>query len=72
MYLMNIPQEEENELDALQSAKELEEEKKKEKERQAKMESIVLLNLYFGFLGIYKKFETTLNYFRMILLWSFA
>ena len=37
MYLMNIPQEEENELDALQSAKELEEEKKKEKERQAKM-----------------------------------
>ena len=45
MYLMNIPQEEENELDALQSAKELEEEKKKEKERQAKMESIVLLNL---------------------------
>ena len=69
---MNIPQEEENELDALQSAKELEEEKKKEKERQAKMESIVLLNLYFGFLGIYKKFETTLNYFRMILLWSFA
>ena len=72
MYLMNIPQEEENELDALQSAKELEEEKKKEKERQAKMESIVLLNLYFGFLGIYKKIETTLNYFRMILLWSFA
>lgn len=44
---MNIPQEEENELDALQSAKELEEEKKKEKERQAKMESIVLLNLFF-------------------------
>ena len=37
MYLMNIPQEEENELDALQSAKELEEEKKKDKERQAKM-----------------------------------
>ena len=72
MYLMNIPQEEENELDALQSAKELEEEKKKEKERQAKMESIVLLNLYFGFLGYTKKFETTLNYFRMILLWSFA
>ena len=35
--VMNIPQEEENELDALQSAKELEEEKKKDKERQAKL-----------------------------------
>ena len=57
MYLMNIPQEEENELDALQSAKELEEEKKKEKERQAKMESIVLLNLFLGFLGIYKNLK---------------
>lgn len=54
---MNIPQEEENELDALQSAKELEEEKKKEKERQAKMESIVLLNLFLGFLGIYKNLK---------------
>ena len=33
-------QEEENELDALQSAKELEEEKKRAKEQQAKMVSI--------------------------------
>ena len=47
MYLMNIPQEEENELDALQSAKELEEEKKKEKERQAKLVGILLSNILF-------------------------
>ena len=50
MYLMNIPQEEENELDALQSAKELEEEKKKEKERQAKLVGILLPNILFWFL----------------------
>ena len=49
MYLMNIPQEEENELDALQSAKELEEEKKKEKERQAKLVGILMPYILFCF-----------------------
>ena len=48
MYLMNIPQEEENELDALQSAKELEEEKKKEKERQAKL---VCISKFFNIIS---------------------